>query len=158
MKMICSMFFLAMILTLQGGCSVGMAMSGEKDPDLTILKVGESRGAIELQLKKSLRERIDQKGYSYVTYEYTLGNDPSAGRAIGHGVMDVLTLGLWEVVGTPIEGSAANKEIHQVTVVYDRNESVVAINPTALFTKEEELEPLPFEDELELKEKDNSDE
>ena len=29
-------------------------------------------------------------------------------RAAGHGVLDVATLGLWEVVGTPIEGAVSN--------------------------------------------------
>ena len=29
-------------------------------------------------------------------------------RAAGHGVLDVCTLGLWEVAGTPIEGAADN--------------------------------------------------
>lgn len=29
----------------------------------------------------------------------------SALRAFGHGVLDVATLGLWEIIGTPIEGA-----------------------------------------------------
>jgi len=29
-------------------------------------------------------------------------------RAAGHGVLDVMTLGLWEVAGTPIEGAISN--------------------------------------------------
>ena len=29
-------------------------------------------------------------------------------RAVGHGVLDVFTLGLWEVAGTPIEGAMSN--------------------------------------------------
>ena len=29
-------------------------------------------------------------------------------RAVGHGALDVMTLGLWEVVGTPIEGAISN--------------------------------------------------
>lgn len=29
-------------------------------------------------------------------------------RAAGHGVMDVATLGIWEVAGTPIEGAISN--------------------------------------------------
>ncbi len=29
-------------------------------------------------------------------------------RAAGHGVMDVMTLGVWEVVGTPVEGAISN--------------------------------------------------
>jgi hypothetical protein len=42
-------------------------------------------------------------------YEYELGNEPSAGRAVAHGVLDLLTRGLWEVVGTPVEAIQGKK-------------------------------------------------
>lgn len=29
-------------------------------------------------------------------------------RAAGHGVLDVVTLGVWEVAGTPVEGAISN--------------------------------------------------
>ncbi len=29
-------------------------------------------------------------------------------RAVGHGVLDVCTLGLWEIIGTPVEGAISN--------------------------------------------------
>ncbi|WP_375358747.1 hypothetical protein [Candidatus Tisiphia endosymbiont of Neophilaenus lineatus] len=29
-------------------------------------------------------------------------------RAVGHGVLDVMTLGVWEVAGTPVEGAISN--------------------------------------------------
>lgn len=57
------------------------------------------------------------------TYEYEIGNEPSAGRATGHAVMDVLTLGIWEVVGTPIEGVQGEK--YHATIIYDENDKVV---------------------------------
>ncbi len=37
-------------------------------------------------------------------------------RAAGHGVLDVATLGLWEVAGTPIEGSLSNN-LGYITVI-----------------------------------------
>ena len=42
-------------------------------------------------------------------YEIEIGNEPSAGRAIAHGTMDILTLGLWEFIGTPIEVTTGEK-------------------------------------------------
>jgi hypothetical protein len=53
-------------------------------------------------------------------YEYEVGSEPSAGRAVAHGVMDVLTLGIWEIAGTPIEK-------YQATVVYDDQDRVAEI-------------------------------
>lgn len=51
-----------------------------------------------------------------------------AGRAIMHGVFDVFTLGLWEVVGTPIESAADGKDM-AYEVVYDPDDRVKQIIP-----------------------------
>jgi hypothetical protein len=40
-------------------------------------------------------------------------------------MMDVLTLGLWEVVGTPIEG--VQGDTYHATVTYDRSDKVVEV-------------------------------
>ena len=45
-----------------------------------------------------------------------MGNEPSGGRALGHAIMDVLTLGVWEVVGTPIEAASSSRM--RLTIVY----------------------------------------
>ena len=55
-----------------------------------------------------------------VTYEYEIGNESSAGRALGHAAMDVLTLGIWEVAGTPIEALQGDK--YHLIVVYDNKD------------------------------------
>ena len=52
--------------------------------------------------------------------------EPSAGRAIGHGVMDFLTFGVWEVIGTPIEGFQGER--YQATITYDRDDKVLDIH------------------------------
>ena len=126
---------LTVISALLPGCSVGMALSGQEDPDLSVLRAGETRGAIEMQFGSPVNEWIDD-GKSHCLYSYTLGNEPSAGRALAHGAMDVLTLGLWEVVGTPIEAGAAKENAHSIMVVYDAEERVVSINRGAV--KEED--------------------
>jgi hypothetical protein len=99
------------------GCSVGMALSGEKQPDLAACRVGAERSDIELQLGKPVAGSDLPDGSQSCTYQYQVGNEPSPGRAVVHGAMDVLTLGLWEVVGTPIEAVQGQK--YNMTVVYD---------------------------------------
>jgi len=51
------------------------------------------------------------------------------GRAVLPGAADVMTLGLWEIVGTPIEGSLANGTKVSVEVTYDREDRVALITP-----------------------------
>lgn len=43
----------------------------------------------------------------------------STGRAVMHGLLDVATLGIWEVAGTPIEGAYDKKKYYAIRVTYD---------------------------------------
>jgi hypothetical protein len=47
---------------LLSACSVGMAMSGSRNPDLGAIKVGASRGEVELQLGSPIRSASLDKG------------------------------------------------------------------------------------------------
>lgn len=101
-------------------------MSGKKTPDLGAVRVGATRGEVELQLGAPVKSTtLDDKSRIDV-YEYEVGNDPSAGRAAGHAALDVLTLGLWEIAGTPIEAFQGDK--YTMTIFYDSNDKVVSIN------------------------------
>ena len=111
------------------GCSVGMALSGKKEPNIGAIKVGSTRGEVEMHLGPPTTSSTLENGMRVDIYEYELGNESSAGLAIGHGVMDVLTLGLWEIVGTPIEGFQGEKR--QITITYDNNDCVKSITGTA---------------------------
>ena len=84
-------------------CSVGMAASGDEPKNLSLLRPGVPRADIEREFGKPISSSPSQDGRSIDTYKIELGNEPSAGRAVGHAALDVLTFGLWEVVGTPIE-------------------------------------------------------
>lgn len=118
-------FFLCSCLAVTG-CSVGMALSGKEEPNLGAIRKGCTRGQVELQLGSPVKSVTNTDGTRVDIYEYEIGNKPSAGRALGHGVMDVLTFGLWEVIGTPIEGFQGEK--HRITITYDQNDCVLAIN------------------------------
>lgn len=118
--------FTALALTLSlSACSVGMAVSGSEEPELGAVRQGATRGEVEMQLGKPVRSLAETGAQRTDVYEYEMGNEPSACRALGHGVMDFLTLGLWEVIGTPIEAFRGEK--YQVSVTYDQNDRVVAV-------------------------------
>ncbi len=104
-------------------CSVGMALHGKPDTDLSVLKTGEDRAVVRANLgsPESVTTNTD-------TFIACKGKEASTGRAIGHGIMDVLTLGLWEVIGTPVEAiSDSSGECRRIAVEYDSNNKVVNI-------------------------------
>ncbi len=41
-----------------------------------------------------------------------------------HGLLDVATIGLWEVAGTPMEGAMGKKKYYGIRVTFDENENV----------------------------------
>ena len=125
MKNIKNALVAIIVVGFLSGCSVGMAMNGKTTPDLGVVKKNATRGEVELQLGTPVKVSTMENGHVLNVYEYEVGNDPSAGRAVGHAVMDVLTLGIWEVVGTPIEGFQGDK--HQLQVEYDENDNIVNV-------------------------------
>jgi hypothetical protein len=45
----------------------------------------------------------------------------STARAVMHGVLDVSTFGIWEAVGTPMEGVMNQSEFYSIKVLYNDN-------------------------------------
>ena len=106
------------------GCSVGMAMSGKPDPNIGALDDGQSRDLVILNLGQPTKTLLaDNKRTDVFILER--GNEQSVGRAAGHAVMDLLTLGIWEVVGTPIEGFAG--ETLTLQIEYDEEDKVKSV-------------------------------
>lgn len=112
-------------ILLFSGCSVGMALSGKEDPTLSVIRTGASRGEIELQLGEPVVVVREDNGNYRCLYEFSQGKNPSAGRAIAHGVMDVLTMGIWEAVGTPIEGFKGTQK--RLQIVYGPDNKAIEI-------------------------------
>jgi hypothetical protein len=111
---------LATILSMLTACSVGMALSGEEQPDLTVLKTGATKTEIEAELGPPRTTVAATDGNSECIYHYEVGNEPSAGRAAVHAGMDILTLGLWEVMGTPMEAMQGDEM--ELTITYDADD------------------------------------
>ncbi|MBA3814295.1 MAG: hypothetical protein H0X26_07390 [Alphaproteobacteria bacterium] len=118
-------FSLAVLSSLLlSACSVGMALNGHKDPDLSVVRKDMHRTDVELQLGMPIRANTAPNGQTTAVYEYEVGREASTGRAVAHGVMDVLTLGIWEFVGTPVE--VLKGDTLCITVIYDRNGRLIS--------------------------------
>lgn len=132
---------LAVVVQLAAGCSVGMALHGEEQRDLSTLKVGADRSQVETTLFTPASEVSLPDGHTQCTYFFEVGNEPSAGRAAMHGLMDVLTLGIWELAGTPIE--ATQGDDMQVVVIYDAAGKVETFHVTQRETNTASPAPSP---------------
>lgn len=121
MRMLICMVFVICLT----GCSVLMAMSGEREPDLGSFGIGSHRSEVEMQLGSPLSSVTLENGQRVDVYEYQIGNEPSAGRAIAHGAMDVLTWGVWEIIGTPVEGFIGERR--RIRICYDENNRIVSL-------------------------------
>lgn len=93
---------LALSTFVATGCSVALALSGSEDPNLAILAVGQSRAVVIEHLGEPASTTLRDGGRTDV-FDLEEGNEPSSNRAWGHAVLDVLTLGINEIVSTPGE-------------------------------------------------------
>jgi hypothetical protein len=66
-----------------------------------------------------------RKGRKYEIFRFVQGYSTGvkAGRALFHGAADVMTFGIWEVVGTPAEAIFSGNEM-AFEVSYDRNNRI----------------------------------
>ena len=118
------LFGLSLCSLLTSGCSVNMAMQGQKEPEHSVVKREAYRSDIEYHFGAPLSETKHCDGTVSAIYEYEDGREASAGRAIVHGIMDVLTLGIWEFIGTPVEVCKGDKM--RMNVKYDKNAKLVS--------------------------------
>ena len=108
--------------------SASMAMEGKKAPDLDAIRIGATRGEVELALGSPLSIEsvsIGDDGTSAYLYEYEIGNEPSNLRAVAHTTMSILTFGLWEITGTRIESQG---ERYHLRITYGQDDKVTAIS------------------------------
>ena len=126
-KCITSIVVILTLALMASGCSVAMSA---KKRGTSMTKVRESRTRASLLANDGVEiitAKKDEKGT--LIYEDLMVEKPtgSSARAVGHGILDVFTLGIWEVVGTPVEGHMTKKESAPIRVYYDENENITKI-------------------------------
>jgi len=124
MKNVISSMLIGLIAISVSGCSVAMALHGKREADVASLHIGQPRDEVVMILGQPMKTQTTETGRIDM-FECQRGNAPSAGRAIGHGVMDVLTFGAWEIIGTPVEGLSSSK--YYMTITYDKEDKVTKI-------------------------------
>ena len=111
------------------GCSAYMAAKQPAQKNFQMLKVGTPRNLVIAEFGTPIHAETASSGKKDI-YKFTQGYHGAvrAGRAVGHAVASVATLGLWEVVGTPIEGYANGTEL-SIEVSYDAEDRISQVVP-----------------------------
>lgn len=114
----------ALLIILISGCSVFMAARQPDATNVDLFKTGTSRSMLLAEFGLLLVSEV-RNGKRIEIFKFVQGYSAGvkAGRAVFHGVADVLTLGLWEVVSTPTEGVFNGNEL-VFEVSYDENERI----------------------------------
>jgi len=120
----------SIVLFLSSGCSVFMAANQPDKKNVDLFNVGTQRSMLLGEFgTPALSETRDGKDYDTFRFVQGYSTGAKVGRAVFHGVADVLTIGLWEIVGTPTElvfdgdtmafevGYDAENKVDQVTVI-----------------------------------------
>lgn len=112
-----------------GGCSAYMAANQPGKKNFNVLKAGTPRPEVIAELGKPLSTEVVH-GRKNDIFKFVQGYDPEvrAGRAVVHGAASVMTLGLWEVIGTPVEGHFKGTEL-SIQVQYDPQDRVAQVVP-----------------------------
>ena len=106
------------------GCAVVMATRQPNKKNLRVLDQGTLRTHVIAELgAPSWTGEKEGKKVDVFTFRQGYSTGAKAGRAFVHGAADVFTLGLWEVVGTPVESVASGTDV-KVEVTYDENDKV----------------------------------
>lgn len=118
---------LSLIIVVIASCAVIKATNQPGAKDMSVLNKNTPRANVIAELGKPVMSEV-KNGQQIDVFNFTQGYSTAAktARALGHSVADVMTLGLWEVVGTPIEG-IANGEVNQVEVFYGKDKKVTKV-------------------------------
>lgn len=119
-----STLFIIAAAILLSGCSVFMAAKQPDAKDISLFRLGTPRSMLLAEFGlPTTSEEHDGKKHEIFAFTQGYSGGAKAGRAFFHGAADVVTLGLWEIVGTPVEGAFDGNEM-AYEVTYDENRRV----------------------------------
>ena len=126
LRILTSLFGLYAILVLSG-CSIGMALSGNKQPNFDYIVVGAPRNQVEAELGHPAATNGVADGRQEVTYKYEMGHSPNTGRAWMYGYAWLTIIGiLGEPIYSLIELNMGHDE--ETRIVYGPDNKILEIH------------------------------
>jgi hypothetical protein len=114
------------VVFVLSGCSIGMALSGNKQPNFDYIAVGAPRNQVEAELGHPTATNELTGGKREATYKYEMGNSPNTGRAWVNLYVDLYTIGLAEPILTIIELFQGHDE--ETRIVYGPDNKILEIH------------------------------
>ncbi|BAP36871.1 hypothetical protein AS4_19310 [Acinetobacter guillouiae] len=117
-----SKIVLCAVISLNTGCAAVMATKQPTKKDLSIFNKGVDRSLIIAEIGAPITSEF-KNGKRYEIYTFMQGYSKAnkISRAVWHGAADVVTFGLWEIIGTPTE-SAFNGKKTSYEMVFDADD------------------------------------
>jgi len=102
-------------------CSVFMAAHQPDKKNLNFLKPGVHQSVVREELGRPVWSG-EENGFQVDLFKFIQGYSKEAkvGRVLFHGVADLLTLGIWEIAGTPIELMESGTDT-SLRITYDQS-------------------------------------
>lgn len=123
-------FSLLLTCAVLSGCSVAMSANRSAyKGDPSVIHVGAERGVIESALGPPNLTADISEGKTKVIYALDLNAHKKLTRnaaVVGHVAADILTFGLWEIAGTPLEVSAQSKFTNYI-IIYGSDNKVQSL-------------------------------
>jgi hypothetical protein len=126
LRIVPAAFGFCAILVLSG-CSVGMALSGNKQPNFDYIAVGAPRNQVEAELGHPVATHESTDGKQEIVYKYEMGNSPNPGRAWVYVYAWLTIIGiLGEPIYSLIELNMGHDE--ETRIVYGSDNTVLEIH------------------------------
>ncbi len=119
MKKLTALLFLFILgAGILSACAASRALNQPDEKDLNVLSPGTSRDVVLAELGNPIYSgKEGENEYDIFSFIQGYSKGAKVGRAFLHGVLDVVSLGLWELIGNPIEGIASGKKT-QLKIIY----------------------------------------
>jgi len=115
---------LSLTMLLLCSCTAVSALQGKPGLDVSRVKAGMSKADTEQILGSPIREWVTSSGVTYGIYDYDAGVPPSGSEAAAHVFMDIVSVGVWELVGALGHLTELRKR-EQMVVSYDTDGLVI---------------------------------
>jgi hypothetical protein len=126
LRIVPAAFGFCAILVLSG-CSVGMALSGNKQPNFDYIAVGAPQSQVEAELGHPAVTKESTDGKQEAVYKYEMGNSPNPGRAWVYVYAWLTIIGiLGEPIYSLIELNMGHDE--ETRIVYGSDNRVLEIH------------------------------